>query len=442
MKLLKKQKLEINLSTKQHLMTILMIIGLFTVLSYFLNNVFPLINMKTWKFDMPLPIQPRNPVGYDFRWGLYWPVERILNGQNIYFDAFSNYPPFVNIFFMPFQLINENSAYILMVFILLITNTINLYISTIIITNLLAPRIEISNFSLRIFFICVFVMILSYTLSSYPFLFSVERGNYDAIAFLFILLTTHSIIKKPEALWLHVVLLSIASHLKIYPAALFLLLFIIHGKNVIIPTLVTNLILLLSLGFNNALLFVHVMINYVKDPLIWVGNHSGAGFAEKLYNYLPILQNQFGQLKPIFTIVPILIWAASCYIIIKNLSGNFRNIYLFIVSVPLMCVVPTVSHDYKLVILSSGLLIFLGLLSYKIICSSKLWDYLQLITVLLLFFFIGRSFAYNEGLLNFLSNKYPLIIIFSLIMMVNLIPISKIINSQHENIDQGPIEDV
>lgn len=442
MKFIKKMNLEINLTVKRHLIAILMLIGLFTVLSFFLNNIFPLINLKTWKFEIPLPIQPRNPVGYDFRWGLYWPVERILNGQNIYIDAFSNYPPFVNIFFMPLQLINENSAYILMVFILLITNIINLYISTRIITNLVFPKLAIDSFSLKIFFISVFFMVLSYTLFGYPFLFSIERGNYDAIALLFSLLTIYFILKQPESLWLHVILLSIATHLKIYPAALFLALFVIHGMKVIIPTFVTNLILLLSLGFNNALLFLNVMINYVEDPLIWVGNHSGAGFAENLFTFLPTLQEQFASLKPIFTIFPIVIWVVSCYLIIKNLSKDFRIVYLFMVSMPLMCVVPTVSHDYKLVILSSALLIFLALLTYKIIRLSKLWDYLQLITVLILFFFIGRSFAYNEGLIKFISNKYPLIIIFSLIMLVNILPISKLINLQHENIQQRTLDTI
>jgi len=93
---------------------------------------------------------------------------------------------------------------------------------------------------------------------------------------------------------------------------------------------------------------------------------------------------------------------------------------LTMASIPLMCTLPTVSHDYKLVVLHPAILIFVSLLVYKIIRASRLWDYLQLVLVIALSLFISRSFKIIADPYWYVSNKYLLILALSILMLVNI----------------------
>lgn len=422
----------VKLSTNHRIITIILIIGFGIAMIYFFNNVFPLIDTNTWKLNIYTPFPPGYPAGIDFRVGIYWPAEMILNNQNIYIDAnsnlpiytYSNYPPFVNVFFMPLQLLSENAAYVLFIFAILISNIISLGLTSIIIKDIFFSRLGIErqyNMMLSLF---LFFTMLFYTLTSYSFLFSIERGNYDSIAFMFAVLSLYLMIKKPESLWLQVILLSIATHLKIYPAALFLALFVKHGKKMLLPSLAINTLFLLSLGFKNAYLFIGVIIHYTLTPVnIWIGNHSGFSFAELLYGAYPTLDTYISSLRLIFTIIPILIWALSSLLIIKYHKNEMRSVYLLMVAVPLMCLIPTISHDYKLIILSVSFLILLSILIIKIYRDSKFWDYFQLLLVIILALMIGRSYNVVPDASLFFNNKYPTILLLALLMTFNVMPI-------------------
>ena len=103
-----------------------------------------------------------------------------------------------------------------------------------------------------------------FTFTSYPFLFSIERGNYDIIALLFTLVSIDLLIRTQKTLWLQVILLSIAIHLKIYPAALLILLFFKHGKKIFLPVLVVNGAFLFILGPQNAITFLQIVMNSIE----------------------------------------------------------------------------------------------------------------------------------------------------------------------------------
>jgi len=60
---------------------------------------------------------------------------------------------------------------------------------------------------------------------SYPFIFSIERGNCDAYPQLFSVIALWLMVKRPRWLWLPVILITMAVHIKIYPAILYGLLF-------------------------------------------------------------------------------------------------------------------------------------------------------------------------------------------------------------------------
>ena len=94
-------------------------------------------------------------------------------------------------------------------------------------------------------------------------------------------------------------------------------------------------------------------------------------------------------------------------------------------TIPLMCVVPTVSHDYKLVILSPVLLMLFSLILFKITRQAKLADYLQLLILFGFMFLLGRSYEIFSPAFFLISNKYPVIIGLMLMALFNIVPLMK-----------------
>ena len=218
----------VNLSITHRLSLVIVVTCLGILLIFFFNNIFSLINTHSWHFnDNDPPFRYNNPVGIDFRSGIYRPHQMLINKVNIYTIPYSIisptpiiYPPFTYVFFLPVQLLSENHAYLLMVFLLLCSNIVSLGLIASIFYDLFAVRFGEKKQLFQITLFLVTVMIGFYTLSSYPFLFSIERGNYDSIANLFAVFSIYVLIKKPKSIWLSVILISISVHFKIYPAAI------------------------------------------------------------------------------------------------------------------------------------------------------------------------------------------------------------------------------
>ena len=405
----------------QRLYRTLFILVIGVVLISFLNNVYSMIHLHNQTFESFKYFVYFSPVGVDFRNGIYQPPKTFL-GAGEYYLA---YPPFTNVFFTPLQLFNENKAYIIIVFLLFFSNIVSLVLAGLMMKDLLLNRLGLGTSATWLVSLVLVAAFCWFTLSGYPFLFSVERGNYDAIAILFAIASIYLLLKKPEAIWGQVILLSIATHLKLYPAALFIALFIFHRKKVILPAIVVNTLMLFSLGFKNGLKFFSLIIPYTQNPALGTYNHSGFGYSQVLLNNFPnhILNIDLWRIGLTFT--PILLWGVTCYLIVKHLKNGTRYGYLLMATIPLMCVVPTVSHDYKLVILSPVLLMLFSLILFKITCQAKLADYLQLLILFGFMFLLGRSYEIFSPAFFLISNKYPVIIGLMLMALFNIVPLKK-----------------
>ena len=91
-----------------------------------------------------------------------------------------------------------------------------------------------------------------------------------------------------------------------------------------------------------------------------------------------------------------------------KMKGEAQAALLFFaISVPVMSFVPTVSHDYKLVIFSPAVLILLAAILTHIRRDQGISGYVQLAFLFFILLFIGRSYVY-DGLfgLEMLKNKY------------------------------------
>ena len=410
----------IKKSTSQRIFIALLILGLGVAAIFFFNNLFPRIDIEEGKLnnkDFYLPYS--GGIGGDFRLGIYRPPQMLLDGVNIYETRATIYPPFVNLFFMPLQLFEEFDAYIFFVIILFFTNILSVGLAAVLFKEVLLDRLGLAKDASMLIALFLFFAMLIYTLTSYSFMLMVDRANYDSIAILLALLAVYLSIKKPESLWLQVILLSIATHLKIYPAVLFIILFLKHGKKMILPAVLVNIVLLLSLGLNNAWLFFQNMFRFTESSFNFaISNHSGDFYARFLVRRLPKVKALFPVFSYLFKYLPVVIWGVSCYYIIRNLKFEKRALMILMVSIPLMCMFPAVSHDYKLIIMSISFVIMTGLSIYKVITTSRLWDYGLLAVILVLLFFIGRSFVLLPASMALLMVKYPFLLTTAILMLM------------------------
>jgi len=440
--------------SKHNLINALVIVGIGMASIFLINNVFQLINTADWSFKNPTNLPVITPIGNDFRVGLYRPAQQLLSDFNLYSPGpngyITQYPPLVNVFSLPFLLFSESIAYLIQVFLLYFVNLFCIYLGVIIAKKYLSaePLPEKSfEWILLIFLLLIFSF---FTLTGYPFIFSIERGNYDIYAMLFSLLALWCLLKLPEHIWLQVILLSIATHLKIYPAILFIVLFAKHGKKTILPLLVVNSAFLLILGPQNAIGFLKVITSSasVGARWAWVGNHSGFSFVNLLVSLNRYLEPYLDLLLILSIGVPLVLWV---FVIIKINAKDFNNrniILLFMSTTSLMCLIPSISHDYKLVILSTTIMFLMVLIIKRITLNGKPLDYVQLVMVILIMFFLSYDplpivggYQLTNTTLFVFFNKYIWVLILFILMSWNVL-ITLHTNSNENNLFDHSLNDV
>ncbi len=397
---------------------------------FFVNNVLTSIDTHAWMYRTINPVAAAAyPVGIDFREGLFRQPRMILFGdQNSGFNSekpyISNYPPLVHLLSFPFLLMDENSAYLVQIGLLFLSNIISLLLVAYMAKDHLFSDLGLEGINAGSLTLFIFFAILFYTLSSYPFMFSIERGNYDIFAMVFALAAVFCLLKFPRNIWLPVILLSIATHLKIYPGILFVLLFLKHGKKIIFPTILVNIVFLFILGAQNALGFLQVVFKntVLGRPDGWVGNHSAKTFAAIIAtNFNLTTPSSFEFLSGAFTLIPIILWCVVVILLFRLKYSERNALYLLMASIPLMDIIPPISFDYKLVILSSASVLLVALLIRNIIKKFNLMDFLQLAAVMVILFFIGRSYVFFDPSQYAISNKYIWSLSLEVLMVFNIL---------------------
>ena len=352
------------------------------------------------------------PIGVDFRLGIYQPAQLLASGASPY-DMKNWYPPFMALFGLPFTLLGEDAAYQLQVLLLTVANGACLLLGLRVAGRVFADGgdAEAEKASSVLFAVMAF-----YAVTSYGFMFSVERGNYDIYAMLFSLVTLWLVIERPTSLWLPVVALSAAAHLKIYPLALLPLLFVRHRWRCLLPLLCVNAVLLLCLGPANMLRFFDQLQAGFQDPLLWFGNHSAASFAKTVLGPLGYDVLLAGKLC---LLLPVALWCGGAALLWRRGTFESKAVFLFLLTVPLMHLLPSTSHDYKLVILSAPLAMLLYCLVLDFARKGSLVDALLVGAVVGSMGFMARSYNVTETL--WLKNKYPFILVMQVVVLVTLI---------------------
>ncbi|HLC03348.1 MAG TPA: glycosyltransferase family 87 protein [Anaerolineales bacterium] len=380
-------------------------------LAFFTNDIQSRIDLQTERWEPSYLFPLVLPVGSDFREGLFYPAKILLQGKSPFLDYQSNYPPFTILLAVPFRLFDVDTAYLLQVMILYGLNILTIW-TAVKIADFAAGSAPVS-YPRRMIGFTIFILISFLILTSYGFLFSIERGNYDAYAQAAAILGLWLLLKKPENVWLQALAFSVAAHLKIYPAVLFLLLLWRHGRRSLLPLGVINVLLLLSIGPANALQFLEVMVRYAREPFLWVGNHSAASFSYLVNGYLA---TRLGLQVPtaVFYVLPTAVWLFGGFLLLRRGYSPTGAVWMYVLSVPLMSVIPSTSHDYKLILLGAPVAMTLLKLLLDLAALGEWIRLLQIGAVMALMLFLTRSYATMPAIIG---NKYPFILALELVFV-------------------------
>ena len=429
---------------KDPLQRVVWIVGLLLagfLVIFLTNNVVSHINTTTWAYENQRIFPTYPPAGNDFRVGYYWPPMYLLItkfaaiGPNGSYP--SNYPPLVAFTSLPYMLFNDKTAYLVHVGLLVLANLASLGIAVSLVKDYVLSKLGISKPLAGLISLVLFAATTIYIFSSYFYAYSMERGNTDIFAIFYCLLAVWVLVKQPSKLWLQVILLSVAVHFKIYPVVLFALLLFKHGKKLILPTLVVNLAFLFILGPKIAWGFIQSVTSGGEGAGIgngWsnIGNHASYSFTMGIDptggDYLT---TTFFVIWGIAFMVPLIIWAISALAMVRTKYSEETALWFFMITVPIMSLLPTVSMDYKLVILGCAIVFLLALILKQFIQKFSWFDLIQLILLIGVLLMLSRSYALIDRSLVFIRNKYIWVLLLEACMAVNILRnLAPVLNNQ------------
>ena len=189
----------------------LALVALAGFVGYFVNHIN--INPIGWTWEQEYLFPALNPVGSAFRSGLYRPAEALLHGANPYEDSQTWPPPFTVLMGMPFQLLDQNHGYLIQVWLLVGMNVLTLWMALKVSGEVFARAPGRVDQGLVFPLFCGLCLWL---VTSYGFLFSLERGSFDIYAGLAAVIGLWLTIRRPHRVWLQVLCFSIAAHLPVH----------------------------------------------------------------------------------------------------------------------------------------------------------------------------------------------------------------------------------
>jgi len=423
------EKLKTDKNNRALIMIILLMVGFLTI--FLLNNITSHYEPGTWLYRDVEVFPNYPPAGNDFRVGYYLPAYYLVQnhftsiGQTGNYDSF--YPPLVALFNLPYVLFDITTAYAIHVVILILANLACLFIAVLMVRKFLLSGLKLNDLVLNVISILLFFLAAIYIFSSYFFLYSIERGNTDILVLFYCMLAMWILIKYPKNLWLQVIFVSIAVHYKIYPIVLFALLLFKHGKKLILPALIINIAFLFCLGPKMALDFIQSITAGgegagIGNAYSSVANHASYSFATGMDRsggeYLSIT---FFLIWAIAFLVPLLIWGITAIGIVLKKYSIPNGILFFMISVPLMSLLPTISIDYKLVIYGAVIILLLGLILKQFLQKFTWFDLIQLAVLIGVLLMLNRSYAFIDKNLVFIGNKYIWVLLLEVFMAVNIL---------------------
>lgn len=258
--------------------------------------------------------------------------------------------------------------------------------------------------------------IILFTLS-YPFLFAVDRANFEIFIFFFLMFFLYNYKKHP---YLSSLSLAAAIAMKLSPAVfIFLYLSEKKYKQAAITTGFTVLLTLLSiLSFKGDIMTnIHGMFalqeSYVK--LYAVGNF-GYEFSHSFFTFIKFVlytigaESLIGLALKFYVLIILGLFGGLVFLLLKKNFTFFGKLSLLTLA---MISFPNVSADYRLI--HVFLIIFMLLKENQLFISNKLYDYLIISLGLLL---IPKSYHLVGEQLSLGMILNPLLLLFLMFMIL------------------------
>lgn len=371
--------------------------------AYFLFSIVPMFfheDLRFQYFNRYLP--DRYPIGLD--------MQTLLGRIDTWFeigtpypgDIPQFYPPLTYAFFSPLTMVEYRTAF-------LITTLLTLA-GYVLITLFLPLRMNPGGRH------SIVLLLFAAGLFSYGLEFELERGQYNVLTFLFIMLAVYLYHFHHRFRYVAYLLFSLAVQLKVFPA-IFILMFVKDWRdwkgNIrrFAGLALFNLALLFILGYRVFLDFVGAITQQVLAPSwSWNGNHSIQAFVFNLtrdgYRLVPP-----DALEALTRYASLLTWIflavfALCLFLVLVISyrhnENGFNPYLFLVCTLGALIIPT-SNDYTL----SFLIAPAALLFAVVAAGSFRARYAaSLLIVIATFSFASTLFPFKYKP-YFLNNNFP-----------------------------------
>ncbi len=304
---------------------------------------------ETWGLLIPLA----KPAGIDFRDGLYDPARAFSTLR-------SGWPPLTLLLGKPFTLVGFATAHWVEVGLLAAAAGASVVLSAVLAARVASPDRagrgldgdrgagDGGSHAGRVGALQLGLVAGLWLVTSAGFMYEMERGNIDLFALFFSLLAVWLMLRPRLSPWWPALALAVAVNLKLYPGVLLALLLWRYRWRAVVPALVTNLVLLLVAGPGRLVDTVHGQAAVESvSKVYWWGNHSAASLSVVLrqlsaawpsWIYWPLLLG------------PLLLWLATMVLLVRRGWSERRAVLAAASCVPVMSVVPAISHDYKLVL--------------------------------------------------------------------------------------------
>jgi hypothetical protein len=330
-------------------------------------------------FRVLVPVQ--HPTGLDFRDGLYEPGKLFSN-------AGSGWPPFTLWLGKAFTVVGFSTGYIIQVCILVGFAAGIAVLCGRLAMSLVAARGELSD-DRPIDARQLGLLGGLWLITSYGFMFEVERGQIDLYALFFALLAVWLVLRRPMGSpWWPSLALALAVNLKAYPAVLAVILLWRYRWRAVVPLLVANLALLFAAGPTNVSRFFSTQggLQSSTGPLWW-GNNSALALGHTMYELFAWWPSWLGLA---LLAVSATLWVVTLVLVMRGGWSDGRAVLAAAACVPVMCTFPSISHDYKLVLLVFPLTVLAVVTATARRSGGALWAVLFM-AVAFEFFLLARS---------------------------------------------------
>ena len=389
----------------------------FTI-AYVLLFVIPVFfNSDRRIFYLTRYVPEMHPIGHDLTFNTSG-IENLFSGKGLYDLENHYYPPLYAVIFSPFLLLEYPDTYFVMTGITLFCTVVS---------GLILPSLIMRNkdrATLLFFFITV--------IFSYGMQFELERGQFNIFAFTLSFFAVYIFHRHYQFRHLAYLLLSVAVQIKLFPV-IFTLMLVKDWRG-----WKENILRFAGLAiFNIALLFVlgyQVFIDFTKAiPVllnsVWIRpyNHSLESFVNDLTSSgLGLFQlDTISRLEENHSFIKfaLIAYYLVCLMIVigrayKN-NENDINFDLFLVCTIGAMILPSVSIDYKLPLLSPAIALALSYSSQNHLKLQQVASAMLLVIISLSYSYTLFSFVYQPV---FLTSSFPLLmLVLTAITLLNII---------------------